>query len=102
MMSDQSPKTVMDARRGRRLAQAARSVVEALEQRTLLAFTALVNFQPASAAVPGGYVADTGAVFADRGNGFSYGWDANNAAQTRDRNNGASPDQRYDTLIHTQ
>jgi hypothetical protein len=57
-----------------------------------------INFQPASAAVPGGYWADSGAAFADRGNGYSYGWNVDTSANTRDRNNAASPDQAYDTL----
>jgi hypothetical protein len=61
-----------------------------------------VNFQPAGSAMPSGYLADTGAVFGDRGNGFSYGWNADNSAQTRDRNASSSPDQRYDTLTHMQ
>ncbi len=61
-----------------------------------------VNFQPASAAIPAGYVADTGLVFASRGAGLTYGWDADNSAQTRDRNAANSPDQRYDTLTHLQ
>jgi N-acetylneuraminic acid mutarotase len=76
---------------------------EPLERRALLhgtGFEAFVNFQPASAAVPAGYVADTGAVYGDRGNGLSYGWDVNNAAFTRDRNSTRSADQRYDTLTH--
>ena len=80
-----------------------RFVPETLERRALLhgtGFEAFVNFQPASAAVPAGYVADTGAVFGDRGNGLSYGWDVNNAAFTRDRNSALSADQRYDTLTH--
>jgi hypothetical protein len=61
-----------------------------------------INFQPAGAAIPSGYLADTGAVFGDRGNGYSYGWNVDNSAQTRDRNASNSPDQRYDTLIHMQ
>jgi len=61
-----------------------------------------VNFQLAGAPVPAGYVADTGAVFGDRGNGFSYGWNADNSSTTRDRNSPSSPDQRYDTLEHMQ
>ena len=61
-----------------------------------------INFQPAGAPVPEGYLADTGAVFGDRGNGFSYGWDVSNTANARDRNNAASPDQRYDTFNHMQ
>ena len=61
-----------------------------------------VNFQPAGAPVPAGYLADTGAAFGDRGNGFTYGWNGNNAATARDRNAANSPDQRYDTLLHLQ
>src|SRR6266508_4175771 len=80
---------------------AAWSVIEPLEQRALLAFTALVNFQPSGATTPSGYVADTGAVYGSR-NGFTYGWNADNSANTRDRNSAASPDQRYDTVIHMQ
>jgi glucose/arabinose dehydrogenase len=61
-----------------------------------------INFQPASSPVPAGYLADGGLVFANRGNGQSYGWNADNSAQTRDRNASNSPDQRYDTLTHFQ
>src|SRR5688500_9623666 len=75
---------------------------EPLEARFLLAFSANVNFQPAGAAVPAGYVADVGLPFGSRGNGLSYGWNADNSAHTRDRNAGNSPDQRYDTLTHLQ
>jgi glucose/arabinose dehydrogenase len=64
--------------------------------------TILINFQPASAPVPAGYLADGGAPFGNRGNGQSYGWNADNSAQTRDRNASNSPDQRYDTLTHLQ
>ena len=49
------------------------SRMEALEGRWLLAamdFHVNVNFQPPRTTVPSGYVADTGAVFGDRGNGF--------------------------------
>ena len=61
-----------------------------------------VNFQLASAPVPAGYLPDGGLVFANRGNGQSYGWNADNTAQTRDRNASNSADQRYDTLTHFQ
>ena len=61
-----------------------------------------INFQPASAPVPAGYLADGGLVYAARGNGQTYGWNADNTAQTRDRNAANSPDQRYDTLTHLQ
>jgi N-acetylneuraminic acid mutarotase len=61
-----------------------------------------INFQPAGAPIPAGYVADTGLVFGNRGGGLSYGWDLDNSAHTRDRNAPNSPDQRYDTLNHMQ
>ena len=63
---------------------------------------ARVNLQPAGVATPAGYVADTGLVFGARGNGLSYGWNADNSAQTRDRNSTSSPDERYDTITHLQ
>lgn len=65
-------------------------------------FSAKINFQPSGAPIPSGYLADTGAVFGDRGNGQSYGWNIDNSAQTRDRNLSNSPDQRYDTFTHLQ
>lgn len=65
-------------------------------------FGARINFQPAAPPVPAGFLADTGAAFGDRGNGYSYGWNADASAQTRDRNASNSPDRRYDTLIFTQ
>jgi glucose/arabinose dehydrogenase len=66
-----------------------------------------VNFQPllargkppAPAPVPAGYLADNGAVFADRGNGYAYGWSLPNSRGGADRNRTWSPDQRYDTLL---
>ena len=45
-----------------------------------------INFQPASAALPVGYQLDSGAPFASRGNGFSYGWNKDTSSLTRDRN----------------
>ena len=61
-----------------------------------------VNFQPSSSLVPAGYLKDTGLVYGNRGNGQSYGWNADTSAQMRDRNSSASPDQRYDTLAYMQ
>jgi len=61
-----------------------------------------INFQPFGAAIPPGYWPDAGAVFADRGNGFAYGWNAANSATTRERNSPLAVDQRFDTLIHLQ
>jgi glucose/arabinose dehydrogenase len=62
----------------------------------------LVNFQPAASPVPAGYLADGGLVYANRGNGQSYGWTIDNTAQARDRDAANSPDQRYDTFNHFQ
>lgn len=59
-----------------------------------------INFQPASSPLPVGYQLDNGLVFGNRGNGFTYGWNAENSSTTRDRDQVA--DQRYDTLIHLQ
>ena len=77
---------------------AANFTAERLEARRLLAVSVGVNFQPAGSAVPSGYVADSGAAYGNRGNGFTYGWNSLNDT-TRDRN--ATADQLYDTLIHT-
>ncbi|MEF8774389.1 MAG: hypothetical protein V5A37_06695, partial [Halobacteriales archaeon] len=60
-------------------------------------FELQVNFQPNASTTPTGYVADTGAVYGARGNGYTYGWNAL-ANETRDR--GAVADQRWDTLNH--
>lgn len=60
-----------------------------------------INFQPSNAQVPAGYLIDSGQVYGNRGNGFSYGWNAANN-WTADRNSSRSPDQRYDTLIYSQ
>lgn len=65
-------------------------------------FEVRVNFQPASAPVPAGFVADSGQVYGNRGNGYTYGWSADNTANTRDRNNPGVPSQAYDTVIRTQ
>src|SRR5687767_5999450 len=84
-------------------ARAASPIVESLEGRMFLHAGHLrvnVNFQPATAAVPAGYLADSGATFGNRGNGWNYGWDVDNTGGARERNKHA--DQRYDTLNHTQ
>ncbi|MBM3878750.1 MAG: hypothetical protein FJ387_03385 [Verrucomicrobia bacterium] len=61
-----------------------------------------VNFQASTAEVPPGYLPDYGYIFADQGNGYSYGWDDDNTAHARDRNDTRSPDERYDTFNHMQ
>ncbi|MHC4632983.1 MAG: discoidin domain-containing protein [Planctomycetota bacterium] len=61
-----------------------------------------INFQQKGGEIPEGYLPDYGEVFADRGNGFSYGWDMDIQGDARDRGSGNAPDQRYDTLLHLQ
>ena len=61
-----------------------------------------INFQLASAPVPEGYLPDGGLVYGARGNGQTYGWNADNTGQAKDRNSSRSPDQAYDTLTHMQ
>jgi hypothetical protein len=61
-----------------------------------------VNFQAPTTVTPEGYLADLGDVYGDRGNGYNYGWDADNTANGRERNNVSSPDKRYDTFTHMQ
>src|SRR5687768_7927396 len=74
---------------------------ERLEQRRLLAFTALIDFQPPNVPTQSGYQKDTGAAFADRGNGLTYGWNATNNNGI-DRNSKKSGNQAFDTFIHMQ
>src|SRR4051794_14507436 len=81
------------------------NVPERMESRVLMhggGFEANINFQKATPAAPTGYFIDAGQVYGDRGNGLAYGWDADNTASARDRNNALSPDQRYDTVTHMQ
>lgn len=71
--------------------------IEPLEDRRLLsAFTAHINFQPAKASVPKGYVLDSGATF-HKAAGLTFGWTARNPYAV-DRNSRLSLDQRYDTF----
>jgi hypothetical protein len=64
------------------------------------AFTARVNFQPASAKVPAGHVPDSGLAYGPR-NGLTYGWNAADL-NTRERSSTRSPDARFDTFDHMQ
>ena len=62
-----------------------------------------INFQPASAPVPAGYLADGGLVYGSRGNGQTYGWNADNTrADARPQLVDCRPTRRYDTLNHMQ
>ena len=61
-----------------------------------------INFQPAGAETPVGYEADVGALFGERGNGYSYGWDMDMSSRMRDRDWPTAFDQRYDTTAMMQ
>src|SRR6185369_10012001 len=62
--------------------------------------------QPASTNYPG-YLPDTSLLFANRGNGYSYGWDRDFSEDTRQSfptstngNNSVPPDARFATFTH--
>jgi hypothetical protein len=61
-----------------------------------------INFQPAAASVPPGYIPDAGLSFGRRASGYYFGWDVDNTANALDRNSTRSPDQRYDTFNQLQ
>ena len=65
-------------------------------------FAVKVNFQTNAANLYPGYLADSGLVFGNRGNGFSYGWDVDNTANARRRSSTNYFDVRYDTLNQMQ
>lgn len=92
-----TPRTPRRKSNGRIIAAAC--AAEVLENRQMMSVSAAINFQPSTAAVPAGYLKDSGASYASRGNGYTYGWSGTNSS-TRDR--GTLSDQRYDTMIHTQ
>src|SRR6185437_14028172 len=73
--------------------------VERLECRTLFAaFAAHINFQPAKAPVPAGYVADAGNPFADQSNGLQYGWNGRTTVAEHHNRRSDGADERYDTF----
>jgi len=77
-----------------------------------LGFNVNINFQPVKAEIPMSYMFDDGSAFADRDNGYSYGWNHDISGKLSDeRRSGASRlrenwieynDLRYDTLVHMQ
>jgi uncharacterized repeat protein (TIGR03806 family) len=75
---------------------------DAISGTAVPSFAVKINFQPNQAPTVPGYLVDGGQVFADRGNGYRYGWSTDVAATARDRNSALAPDQLRDTLIHFQ
>ncbi len=61
-----------------------------------------INFQLGTAVTPEGYLPDSGLAYGDRGNGWTYGWSRDITADARERNSAASPDKRWDTLVHLE
>jgi hypothetical protein len=61
-----------------------------------------INFQPAGAPTPPGYIADTGLPFGERARGVSYGWESDISRKAAIRNNRKSPDARYDSVMRMQ
>jgi uncharacterized delta-60 repeat protein len=61
-----------------------------------------VNFQASGHATPAGYVADVGNTFGSRGNGLSFGWDADITGNARNRASSTLNDFRYESLIKIQ
>jgi len=59
-----------------------------------------INFQKSTSTTPTGYLKDDGSIYADRGNGYSYGWNVSNTANSRERS--AATDKRFDTFIQMQ
>jgi parallel beta-helix repeat protein len=69
-------------------------MLDALEARRLMAFVAHVGFQPRGAVPYPGYVADQGAAFGDRQNGYAYGWVRPNRSASANPSS-LAPDARY-------
>jgi hypothetical protein len=66
-------------------------------------FAAKINFAPATAAVPTGFLVDSGAGFGARGGGYSYGWETPlPSGYLLERKAARSQDLRYDTLCQMQ
>ena len=61
-----------------------------------------INFQPQDAPSLSGYKIDSGMSYATRPNGYTYGWNINNAMYTLDHDDAASLDQSYDTVVDMQ
>jgi hypothetical protein len=61
-----------------------------------------VNFSNNTTQVPAGYFNDIGKAYGLQSNGLTYGWNIDNSANMRDRDNSSSPDELHDSLGHMQ
>jgi beta-galactosidase len=67
---------------------------------TIMSGQIQINFQPVTAKTPSGYLADNGAVFGDRCNGYTYGWNEDITLDARERT--STSNQFFNTFIHMQ
>jgi hypothetical protein len=58
-----------------------------------------INFQPANAVAPQGYLVDSGLPYCKTSDEYTYGWATDMSSCAVQRNSAASPDIRYDTAI---
>lgn len=59
-----------------------------------------INFEASATITPAGYLKDFGSVYGARGNGYTYGWSANNSTLGRER--ASSYAKPFDTFMHMQ
>jgi len=65
-------------------------------------FSAHIRFTRTTTSDPANYVADTGKIYGNRGNGLTYGWNAANTANAITRNSSTSPNALYDSFLQMQ
>jgi hypothetical protein len=61
-----------------------------------------VNFQQSDTTTPEGQLGDDGSTYRTHSNGYTYGWNADNRPNARERRSSISPDKVHDTLNHMQ
>jgi hypothetical protein len=61
-----------------------------------------VNFQQSDTTTPDGQLGDDGSTYRTHSNGYTYGWNADNRPNARERRSSISPDKVHDTLNHMQ
>ena len=76
-------------------------LIESLEHRQLLAFSAFIDFSTPSAPTVSGFVKDIGSTYGSR-NGLTYGWNTSNTSAARQRGVLGGSVANRDTLTHTQ
>ena len=59
-----------------------------------------INFETTNTVTPAGYMKDAGNIYGDRGNGYTYGWNADVRANARERS--SSSPKKFDTFMQMQ